>query len=243
MAISLERNSSREARAPSSRWVSRRGSSRNWKRSTRPAQGPGAPRPDRQLVEMEERLRAPAARHNYYANRYGIDVLTDTTERLSDVLAAPWSFRRFGPTSPPRLNHGLSWFMPDADSLGRLRAPAQEAPGVRRVRSEARSMRSSQRTSSRRTLETVRKISRRELTRFKVGLDGLRPPPRPWRDRRGHRRRLGGARPRIGGWLPPRTPGGSPPGRRAHCAIIAVGRDAALEPLPQWCDRAPTASP
>jgi N-acetylmuramic acid 6-phosphate etherase len=178
------------------------------------------------VVEMEEATYRAGRKHNYYADRYGIDVLTDTTER-SPTYCTP-SFRKFDDTTASE-----SWaflFVPDADTPAAWQRLIKRRPAcVEWNESEIRALVAEDKLE--RTLDTVRKISCRELMRFKVGLDGL-----PGR-RLGpgdtaaaivsgaevallaspeafHRARLDEAR-RAG----------------ARIAVIAVARDGALEPL------------
>jgi N-acetylmuramic acid 6-phosphate etherase len=179
-----------------------------------------------ELVQMEEATYRAGRKHNYYADRYGIDVLTDTTERSPTYCTPP--FRKFDDSTASE-----SWaflFVPDADTPAAWERLIKRRPAcVEWSEAEIRALVTADKVE--RTLETVRKISCRELMRFKVGLDGL--PSR----RLGpgdtaaaivddaeaarlaspdsfHRVRLDEAR-RAG----------------ARIALIAVARDSALEPL------------
>ena len=178
------------------------------------------------LVETEEATYRAGRTHNYYADRYGIDILTDTTER-SPTYCTP-SFRKFDDSTASE-----SWaflFVPDETTPAAWERLIRRRPAcVEWSEAEVRALVSGDKLD--RTLETVRKISCRELMRFKVGLDGL-----PYR-RLGpgdtaaaivsgaevaalaspdafHRARLEEAR-----------------SAGARIALVAVGRDADLEPL------------
>jgi N-acetylmuramic acid 6-phosphate etherase len=121
-----------------------------------------------ELVRMEEATYRAGRKHNYYADRYGIDILTDTTER-SPTYCTP-AFRKFDDSTASE-----SWaylFMPDADTPAAWERLIRRRPAcVEWSEAEIRALVSEDKLD--RTLETVRKISCRELMRFKVGLDGL----------------------------------------------------------------------
>nr|MCU0856210.1 hypothetical protein [Paracoccaceae bacterium] len=120
------------------------------------------------LVEMEEATYRAGRKHNYYADRYGIDILTDTTERSPTYCTPP--FRKFDDTTASE-----SWaflFVPDADTRDAWRRLIRRDPVcVEWSDDEVRALVPPDKLE--RTLETVRRISCRELMRFKVGLDGL----------------------------------------------------------------------
>jgi N-acetylmuramic acid 6-phosphate etherase len=125
-----------------------------------------------QLVSLETSIYRSAHKNNYFADRFGIDVLTDTTER-SPTYCTP-AFRKFDDG-----NATESWaflFVP-----GREPAQAWERIIKRRPRcvewneAEIRELVGEEKFA--RTYEIVRKISRAELMRFKVGLDGLQYRP------------------------------------------------------------------
>jgi N-acetylmuramic acid 6-phosphate etherase len=178
------------------------------------------------LVEIEEATYRAGRTHNYYADRYGIDILTDTTER-SPTYCTP-SFRKFDDEQASE-----SWaflFVPDAGTPAAWRRLIRRDPAcVEWTEDEVRALVPPDKLE--RTLETVRKISCRELMRFKVGLDGL------------PNRRLGpgdsaaaivsgaevAALASAGDFHRVRLEEARLAGARV--AIVAVGREADLEPL------------
>jgi N-acetylmuramic acid 6-phosphate etherase len=120
------------------------------------------------LVEMEEATYRAGRKHNYCADRYGIDVLTDTTERSPTYCTPP--FRKFDDATASE-----SWaflFVPDPDTPAAWERLIRRRPAcVEWSEDEIRALVTADKVE--RTLETVRKITCRELLRFKVGLDGL----------------------------------------------------------------------
>jgi N-acetylmuramic acid 6-phosphate etherase len=120
------------------------------------------------LVALEECVYRAGRKNNYYADRLGIDVLTDTTERSPTYCTPP--FRKFDdPTA------GESWsflFLPDAETPKAWeRILKREPQCVAWNESEIRQLAGQDMAA--RAYEAVRKISCRELMRFKIGLDGL----------------------------------------------------------------------
>jgi N-acetylmuramic acid 6-phosphate etherase len=120
------------------------------------------------LVELEESVYRAGHKNNYFADRFGGDVLTDTTERSPTYCTPP--FRKFDDTTASE-----SWaflFLPQTET-----PPAWQSILKRMARcvewneSEIRQLVSDDKFP--RTMEIVRKISRAELMRFKIGLDGL----------------------------------------------------------------------
>ena len=122
----------------------------------------------RTWCEMEEATYRAGRKHNYYADRYGIDVLTDTTERSPTYCTPP--FRKFDDKMASE-----SWaflFVPDAETPAAWERLIKRRPAcVEWSEAEVRALVTEDKLE--RTLETVRKINCRELMRFKVGLDGL----------------------------------------------------------------------
>ncbi len=120
------------------------------------------------LVELEEATYRAGRKHNYFADRYGIDILTDTTER-SPTYCTP-AFRKFDDATASE-----SWaylFVPDETTPAAWERLIRRRPAcVEWSEEETRALVAPDKLD--RTLETVRKISCRELMRFKVGLDGL----------------------------------------------------------------------
>ena len=125
-----------------------------------------------QLVEVEEKIYRAGKKNNYYANRLGIDVLTDTTERSPTYCTPP--FRKFDDTTATE-----SWaflFIPEPHASEAWENILKRQPRCVDWSEEAiRELVSPDKFA--RTVETVRKINARELMRFHIGLDGL--PIRP----------------------------------------------------------------
>jgi len=119
------------------------------------------------LVELEETVYRAGHKTNYFADRFGIDVLTDTTERSPTYCTPP--FRKSGDTAA-------------AESWAYLFTPQMETPNAwrhilkRETRSldwkpdEVRALVDGDKFQ--RTLDVVRKINAKELMRFKIGQDG-----------------------------------------------------------------------
>ena len=124
------------------------------------------------LVALEESVYRSGHKNNYYADRIGIDVLTDTTERSPTYCTPP--FRKFDDATATE-----SWaflFLPAASSEEAWRKIIKREPNcVEWAESEVRDLVSEDKFA--RTAEVVRKISRAELMRFKIGLDGLSHRP------------------------------------------------------------------
>jgi len=120
------------------------------------------------LVSLEESTYRAGRKLNYYANRFGIDVLTDTTERSPTYCTPP--FRKFDDTTATE-----SWaflFVPDAATPGAWEHVIKRRPRcVDWSEADIRALVGEDKLA--RTLETVRKIGCPELMRFKIGLDGL----------------------------------------------------------------------
>ena len=124
------------------------------------------------LVRMEEGVYRGGHKNNYYAGRLGIDMLTDTTERSPTYCTPP--FRKFDDTLATE-----SWaflFVPEAETHKAWEHIIKRQPkcvewGEDLVRSLV------EEDKAARTCEIVRKISRAELMRFKVGMDGLATRP------------------------------------------------------------------
>ena len=125
------------------------------------------------LVALEESVYRTRHKNNYFADRFGIDVLTDTTERSPTYCTPP--FRKFDDATATE-----SWaflFLPQKATPEAWRHILKRQPrcvewnetGIHPLVGEE---------NFARTLETIRKISSEELMRFRIGLDGLkyRPP-------------------------------------------------------------------
>ncbi len=124
------------------------------------------------LVSMEESVYRHSHKNNYYADRFGIDMLTDTTERSPTFCTPP--FRKFDDTTAAE-----SWaflFVNEQDTEKAWRRIIKRRPTcVEWTEEEVRALVSEDKVE--RTYETVRRIGYSELMRFKVGLDGLRYRP------------------------------------------------------------------
>ena len=123
-------------------------------------------------VSLEETVYRAARKNNYFADRFGIDVLTDTTERSPTYCSPP--FRKFDDTTATE-----SWsflFLPYEDTPKAWERIIKRQPKcVEWTEQEVRALVSEDKVQ--RTYEIVRKISTAELMRFKVGLDGLKYRP------------------------------------------------------------------
>ena len=125
-----------------------------------------------ELVALEESVYQSGGKNNYFANRLGIDVLTDTTERSPTYCTPP--FRKFDDTTASE-----SWaFL----FVSQLQTPKAWQHILKRLprcvewsEDDVRKLVGDDKLA--RTNETISKISRAELMRFKIGLDGL--PGRP----------------------------------------------------------------
>jgi N-acetylmuramic acid 6-phosphate etherase len=125
-----------------------------------------------EIVTLEESVYRNGHKNNYFADRFGIDVLTDTTERSPTYCTPP--FRKFDDATASE-----SWaylFLPERETpLAWQNILKRPARCVEWTESEVRTLVDAEKMP--RTLETIRKINRAELMRFKIGLDGL--PSRP----------------------------------------------------------------
>ncbi len=124
------------------------------------------------VVALEESVYRSGRKNNYFANAFAIDVLTDTTERSPTYCTPP--FRKFDDQTATE-----SWsflFIPPKDSIQAWNEILKRKPRcVEWTESEVQDLVGEEKLP--RTYETVRKINRAELMRFKIGLDGL--PYRP----------------------------------------------------------------
>jgi N-acetylmuramic acid 6-phosphate etherase len=125
------------------------------------------------MVAVEEAVYRAGRRNNYFADRFAIDVLTDTTERSPTYCTPP--FRKFDDDSASE-----SWAFlfvrqpatPDAWERLLKRAPRC----VEWTEAEARPLVPADKLP--RTVEILGRIRTPELMRFRIGQDGLsvRPP-------------------------------------------------------------------
>ncbi len=122
-----------------------------------------------QAVALEESVYRLGHKNNYFADRFGIDVLTDTTERSPTYCTPP--FRRFDDHTATE-----SWaylFVPSPETTQAWERIIKRQPAcVEWSEREVRELVGDERAP--RTYEIVRRISWAELMRFKVGLDGLK---------------------------------------------------------------------
>jgi N-acetylmuramic acid 6-phosphate etherase len=121
-----------------------------------------------QLVTLEEGVYRNGGKNNYFANRLGIDVLTDTTERSPTYCTPP--FRKWDDAAATE-----SWsflFVPYPDSARAWSHILKRTPRcVEWTESELKELVGEERLA--RTAETIRRIRCEELMRFRIGLDGL----------------------------------------------------------------------
>jgi N-acetylmuramic acid 6-phosphate etherase len=121
------------------------------------------------VVSLEEGIYRSGHKNNYFADRFGIDVLTDTTER-SPTYCTP-AFRKFDDSAATE-----SWaflFLPHSETPHAWERIIRRKPKcVEWSEKEIREMVPEDKAP--RTIEIVKKIGYAELMRFKIGLDGLK---------------------------------------------------------------------
>ena len=121
------------------------------------------------LVTFEERTYRSGGKNNYYTSRFGIDVLTDTTERSPTFCTPP--FRKFDDATATE-----SWsflFMPDDWTDNAWSNILKREPRcLNWSKLEVRALVGE--LEMERVLEIVNKIRVSELMRFKVGSNGIR---------------------------------------------------------------------
>jgi N-acetylmuramic acid 6-phosphate etherase len=137
--------------------------------------GAAVSRPLARLVETEERVYRAGGRTSYFADSLAVDVLTDTTER-SPTYCTP-SFRKWDDAEASE-----SWaflFTPCETTEAAWPALLRRAPQT--IEWTERDLRQLlDEDSALRQAALVRDIGRRELMRFRIGLDGV--AYRPIRD-------------------------------------------------------------
>ncbi|MEI9959979.1 MAG: hypothetical protein WDM76_02265 [Limisphaerales bacterium] len=125
-----------------------------------------------ELVAMEESVYRSGHKNNYFAERFGIDVLTDTTERSPTYCTPP--FRKFDDTTATE-----SWaflFLPQTETPDAWRGILKREPRcVEWSKEEIRTLVGPEKFAA--TLETIRKISRAELMRFRIGWGDMKHRP------------------------------------------------------------------
>jgi N-acetylmuramic acid 6-phosphate etherase len=124
------------------------------------------------LVALEEGVYRSSHKNNYFADHFGIDVLTDTTERSPTYCTPP--FRKFDDSTATE-----SWaflFLPYSETPHAWERIIRRKPKcVEWSEKEIREMVPEDKAP--RTIEIVKKIGYSELMRFKIGLDGLKYRP------------------------------------------------------------------
>lgn len=124
------------------------------------------------ITAMEESVYRHGHKNNYYADRFGIDVLTDTTERSPTFCTPP--FRKFDDHTAAE-----SWaflFVNEQDTEKAWQRIIKRRPNcIEWSCEEVRALVPGDKVE--RTYEVITKIGYSELMRFKVGLDGLQYRP------------------------------------------------------------------
>jgi N-acetylmuramic acid 6-phosphate etherase len=124
------------------------------------------------LVALEESVYRGGGKNNYFADHFGADVLTDTTERSPTYCTPP--FRKFDDATATE-----SWaylFLPEPDAASAWRSILKREPRcVEWSEAEIRALVSEDKFP--RTQEIINKISAMELMRFHIGLDGVKNRP------------------------------------------------------------------
>jgi N-acetylmuramic acid 6-phosphate etherase len=125
-----------------------------------------------ELVGLEESVYRGGHKNNYFADRFGIDVLTDTTERSPTYCTPP--FRKFDDNTATE-----SWaflFLPDNWTDQAWENILKRKPRCVEWREdEIRKLVAEEKVPQ--TVETVRKISSTELMHYKIGMNGARLRP------------------------------------------------------------------
>jgi N-acetylmuramic acid 6-phosphate etherase len=122
-----------------------------------------------EFVALEEKVYRHGDKNNYYANRLGIDVLTDTTERSPTYCTPP--FRKFDDATATE-----SWaflFLPDDWTDTAWQNILKRKPRcIEWTEEEVRAL--VEEAKVERTLETIAKIGPTELMRYKIGSNGMK---------------------------------------------------------------------
>ena len=120
------------------------------------------------LVALEETAYRAGHKSTYFADRLGIDVLTDTTERAPTYCTPP--FRKFD--DPTASDSWAFLCVPYAETQTAWERLIKRKPRcVEWSSPEVHALVGEQQAAA--TSETVRRISYSELMRFKIGLEGL----------------------------------------------------------------------
>lgn len=124
------------------------------------------------LTAMEEAVYRAGRKNNYFADRVGIDMLTDTTERSPTYCTPP--FRKFDDTTASE-----SWaflYVPYKNSDEAWERVCKRRPRcVEWKPEEVRGLVPDDKYA--RTVEIIGKIGYAELMRFRIGLDGIKNRP------------------------------------------------------------------
>ena len=125
-----------------------------------------------QLTAMEESVYRAGRKNNYFADRVGIDMLTDTTERSPTYCTPP--FRKFDDTTATE-----SWaflYVPQKNSDEAWERVCKRKPRCVDWKPEdVRGLVPDDKFA--RTVEIIGKIGYAELMRFRIGLDGVNNRP------------------------------------------------------------------
>jgi N-acetylmuramic acid 6-phosphate etherase len=123
-------------------------------------------------VSLEESAYSSGHKNNYFADHFGIDVLTDTTERSPTYCTPP--FRKFD--DPAATESWAFLFVPEPDTPRAWQHILKREPNcIAWTESDTRQLVGEERVHH--SYEVVRKIGRKELMRFRIGLDGLQYRP------------------------------------------------------------------
>ena len=121
------------------------------------------------LVSLEETVYRSGNKNSYFAGRFGIDVLTDTTERSPTYCTPP--FRKF---DDDKATESWAFLFLSEDWTDKAwqeilkrkpRCVEWSEPDIRALVTEE---------NFERTVETIEKISSTQLMRYKIGSNGLR---------------------------------------------------------------------
>jgi N-acetylmuramic acid 6-phosphate etherase len=121
------------------------------------------------LVSLEETIYRRGGKNSYFAGRFGIDVLTDTTERSPTYCTPP--FRKFDDDQATE-SWAFLFVAEDWTDKAWQEILKRKPRCVEWSRDEIHSLVGEENFD--RTVETVQKISSTELMRYKIGSNGLR---------------------------------------------------------------------
>ena len=122
-----------------------------------------------QLVALEETIYRANGKNSYFAGRFGIDVLTDTTERSPTFCTPP--FRKFDDDQASE-SWAFLFLAEDWTDKAWEQILKRKPRCVEWRESEIRALVAEDKLE--RTLETVQKISSTELMRYKIGSNGIK---------------------------------------------------------------------